>query len=231
MTKRAVLLLLVLSAITWCGEQVYVIHGYGSSTALTAKIATFLTDSGFATVNFKYRSMRDDLDSIGRHLYGDIKAARIDTVLFVTHSMGALVVRSILNYSTKDSLFPAIPRIVMIAPPNHGAEIADFFSSPLLKTLLGPNVQHMRTDSGSYANRLPLPLHSEVGVIIGQRTDSGGYNPFIKGANDGFLAVDRAKLGIEKDIAIVKGEHSMLLFSTEVRTLVLRFLKQGTFTK
>jgi hypothetical protein len=135
-----------------------------------------------------------------------------------------------LQYSLKDNDFPLIYRIVMIAPPNNGAEMADFYASfKILKKLLGPNVEHMKTDSGSYARKLPIPSNSEVGVIIGIRGRKYGYNPFIDGDNDGLLSPEKTRLGIEKDIAVIKNEHTVLTQKKVVCKLVIEFLRSGTF--
>ncbi len=211
-------------------NKIYVIHGYGCPKLMMKRINKCLLKENYNTENYGYNSISEDLDSLGNDLYRNIQQSHIDTVSFVTHSMGALVVRAMLKYSLPDVSFPKINRIVMIAPPNEGAEIADFYSSfKILKLLLGPNIEHMRTDSGSYAKNLPIPYNSEVGIIIGIRGKVQGYNPFIKGDNDGFLTPKRTKLGIEKDVAIVKDDHGRLTQDKNVRKLIVEFLKTGTF--
>lgn len=225
-----IVLILYASTLGYSSQKVYLIHGYGSSTLLLNSIENYLKKNGFVTVNYSYSSIRDDIRKTGHDLYDRIKQDRIDTVSFVTHSMGALIMRALLTYSIKDSSFPVIYRIVMITPPNHGTELADFFSSSaLFKFFLGPNVENMRTDSNSLANRLPVPLKSQVGIIAGERDDSTGYNPFIKGNNDGYLTPDEAKLSVEKDFRIIYQSHTMITQSREARRLVLSFLKHGTF--
>jgi len=92
------------------------------------KIEKNIKIENFNTENYGYNS-QSDLDTIGKQLYCKIKDFKLDTVSFVTHSMGALLVRSMLKYSNNDKNFPVIFRIVMIAPPNDGTEIADFYSS------------------------------------------------------------------------------------------------------
>jgi len=225
-----VLIATLLWITTPASQRTYLIHGYASSTLYMNSIQKHLKANGIATDNYRYKSIRDDLDTCGRKLFAHVKQNASDTISFVTHSMGGLVVRAMLRYANADSGFPVIWRIVMIAPPNHGAEIADFFSaSRFLKTFLGPKVEKMRTDSNSYANGLPFPTRSQVAIIIGARSDSLGYNPFIKGDNDGYLKPDKALLGIEKDVAIVKSEHSFLTQNRHVRNLVLSFLQTGAF--
>lgn len=230
---RKLLLGLFLSFIlfsTFGSYKVYVIHGYGGTTAMMSKIDKSLKAEHFITENFAYKSISVDLDSIGMELYLNIKKSGFDTVSFVTHSMGGLVVRSMLQYAQKDSKFPVIHRIVMIAPPNKGAEIADFFTKKTgMKRLLGPNVEHMRTDSNSYAYKLPIPINSELGIIIGYTGKSYGYNPFINSDNDGLLTPKSAKLGVEKDVVFIKAEHNLLTQNYRVIKYTIDFLKFGKF--
>jgi triacylglycerol lipase len=210
--------------------KIFVIHGYGSSRVMMKKIDKSIRNENYITENYAYKSMTDDLDTIGKQLYVRIKTATFDTVSFVTHSMGALVVRSMLNYAKNDKDFPVIYRIVMIAPPNGGAEIADIYASyEILRELLGPNLEHMKTDSGSYANKLPIPYNSEIGIIAGIRGGKYGYNLLIKGDNDGLLTPKRTKLGVQKDFVLIKGEHNLLTQKKYVCKLVVEFLKFGLF--
>jgi len=193
------------------------------------KIEKDIKTENFSTENYGYKSLID-LDTIGKQLYYNIKDSKLDTVSFVTHSMGALLVRSMLKYSNNDKDFPVIFRIVMIAPPNDGTEIADFYGSfKIINLIMGPNVRYMKTDSDSYVNKLPKPYDSEVGIIAGMRGGKHGYNLFLKGDNDGGIKPERTRLGIEKDFICVRGQHDGLLRKKYVCQLVVRFLKYGSF--
>ena len=215
---------------TFGSQNIFVIHGYASPSLLMGTINRCLINAHYKTTNFKYNSFAEELDSIGERLYLEIKKTSVDTVSFVTHSMGALVVRSMLQYSKNDHSFPKIFRIVMIAPPNKGAEIADFFSSfEFLQRFLGPNVQLMRTDPTSYTNRLPIPLQAEIGIIIGIKGDGAGYNRAINGDNDGLLTPSKAFLGTERDAVILRNEHNVLTQTKHVRRLILEFMQTGMF--
>ncbi len=209
--------------------KVYLVHGYGSPKEWLHKINRSLKKEHFVTENYAYHSMIEDLDSLGYDLYRDIKHCGYDTVSFVTHSMGALVVRSMLQYSLQDSTFPVIYRFVMITPPNNGATVADFYSSfKILRPILGPNIVHMRTDSNSLAHKLPVPVKTEIGIIIGERS-WGKNDKRFEGENDGVLTPEQAKLGIEKDIAIAHCHHIRVPKTKQVRQWVINFLRFGSF--
>jgi hypothetical protein len=209
-------------------HKIYILHGYAGTMMQMDKIYKGLKHEGYVTENYTYPCFTKVIDSIGHDLYLKVKQENYDTVSFVTHSMGALIVRSMYNYIGSTNHFPFIFRFVMLAPPNKGTEIADFFSNPALGLFLGPNVALMRTDSNSYAYKLPIPT-CEVGLIVGIKGKKPWFNPFIKDDNDGTVSMKRAILGNEKEIITVKSMHILMPLRKKVVTLINRFMKTGTF--
>ena len=118
----------------------------------------------------------------------------------------------------------------MLAPPNKGTEMADFFSRSSFNSFLGPNVLLMRTDSNSYAFKLPVPT-CEVGLIVGIKGSKPWFNPLMKDDNDGTVTMKQAILGIEKEIITVKSMHILMPLKKKVIVLVTRFMKTGSFIK
>ena len=134
-------------------------------------------------------------------------------------------------YEHLDSLtaFPFIHRIVMIAPPNNGSPVADFFAQfSFVKYIIGPNINNLTTNPLTGAGKYPIPS-CEVGLVAGSFGENKGYNIFVKGDNDGVLLPEKTKMGIEKDVAFIKSGHVELLFNKTVKKYVVRFLKEGRF--
>jgi hypothetical protein len=230
--KRPILVFLILfiPSLIFGSQKVLVLHGYACPKVLMNKLEKRVKRSHFDTENYGYKSMSEDLDSLGKDLALHVRSLKVDTVSFVTHSMGALVVRSMLNYSKTEPNFPVVYRIVMISPPNNGAEMADIGSSMgIPKFMVGSNVEKLKTGNGSYAHHLPIPYHSEVGIIFGYMGNRHGYNPLIKGDNDGLLSPQATSLGMEKDIAAVKVNHAMIHRNKKVGNMVVNFLRNGSF--
>ncbi|MCX7727333.1 MAG: hypothetical protein N2053_10860 [Chitinispirillaceae bacterium] len=227
---RALIIITINFTLCNASHKIYLLHGFGSLPLSLIRIEQELSKRGYSVKNYGYNSLYTELDTVGFKLYRELSSSKYDSVSFITHSMGALVVRSMCKYIDTISSFPLIFRMVMIAPPNRGAEIADFFSSnSILNTLLGPNLQKMRTDTNSYVMHLPLPLCKEAGVIIGIKRKGFWFRKDINEFSDGYLTPKRSVLGIEKDIAIVNEYHSMLTMKKEVVNLVVNFIENGSF--
>ena len=224
-------LVIVFSVISLnASHKVFVLHGYASTTTFMRKIVRDIKRANFDCENYAYPGLYTSLDSLGIQLYTDVLEDNLDTVSFVTHSMGGLVVRSMLKHSGLDNNFPNIYRIVMISPPNQGADIADLFSTHrYVETVMGPNIAYMRTDSSSYANRLPIPYDIELGILIGIRGKHKGFNPFIKGDNDGLIKPEHTLLGNEKDVALLNYTHATITQRRKPRKLIIEFLQFGYF--
>lgn len=209
--------------------KVYLIHGYAGSRFELGKIHKAIEKEGYITEVLSYASLSKDVDSVGNVFFKKIQSDNYDTISFVTHSMGALVVRSLYEHLDSLTNFPFMYRIVMIAPPNNGSPVADFFNRfKFLKLVLGPNVNNLTTNKVTGSNKYPVPT-CEVGLIVGSYGGKKGLNVFVNSDNDGMLIPDQTKLGIEKDIVYVKTWHLGLLFNKKVIKYTLNFLKNGDF--
>ena len=229
MNKFTFTLLLILSIhfAAFSSHKVYLVHGFAGMGLEMSKIQYNLNKHGIRNEIFEYPSLTQDIDTVSLHLYQKIRNDDIDTVSFITHSMGALVARSLYNYIKPSDGFPKIFRMVMIAPPNKGTPLADFFiQSKIISHLAGPNIRNLTTNPVTGASRYPVPK-CEVGVILGVSPFKRGYNIFLEENNDGIVIPKYAKLGIEKEIAFVKASHTVLLAKNEVIKMTITFLKKG----
>jgi len=224
-------LLLLLCIENQATHKIYLIHGFGGIGLELEKIRKIIDDKGFVNEIYTYQSLAKDVDSVGENLFEKIRSENYDSISFVTHSMGALVVRSLYEHIDSLTVFPFIHRIVMIAPPNNGSPVADFFAQfSFIKHIIGPNVNNLTTNPVTGAGKYPLPT-CEVGLIAGSYAGKKGFNIFIKGDNDGVLIPENTKMGIEQDVVFVKSWHVGLLFNKKVIKLVMTFLDKGRFSE
>ena len=218
-------------------EVVIVVHGLGAPRHWMNPLSEYIErESGLEVVNVGYPSTMGEIGehaetllSVLKHLDG------VETVSFVAHSMGNIVIRHCLNdiKALPEGQRPKLGfrRMVMIAPPNHGAQMADKFAdSKLIQRLSGEALQQLAPDRGwqSLEQRLAVP-EFEFGIIAGGQGDDDGYLPGIPGDDDMLLSVDTTKLAGASDFALVKGVHQMLPKNEQVMQYVVRYLEKGYF--
>ncbi len=236
--KRAVKLIMVFIVIflivnintnLMANTKIYLLHGHGGNRHLMNKLTKNIRNEGYVVENFGYPSFTEDIVTVSERLYNKIISEKYDTIMFVTHSMGALIVRNLYKHIEKSNNFPTIQRIVMIAPPNNGTPVADYFyPSKFWRFILGKNAIHLTTEDNTGANALPVP-DCETGLIFGIKGNKRGYNPFLKTDNDGYIIPELALLGIEKDIAFIKAGHTSITQKSETIKLAIKFINQGKF--
>lgn len=210
-------------------HKIYLVHGYAGLGLELEKINRAVSGAGFVSEIYHYPSLVEDVDRVGKELLSKIQQENYDSVSFVTHSLGALVVRSIYHHLDSMVRFPFIHRFVMIAPPNNGSPIADFWAQfGFVKYLVGPNVDNLTTNPITGAQKYPIP-GCEVGIIAGSTGRKVGYNIFIVGDNDGLVPVESAKLGTEQDLTLVNSSHVSLVLNKKVVNNVVNFLEYGKF--
>jgi len=207
---------------------VVLLHGLWRSKNAMRKLETTLVADGYRVVNVGYPSNRKNLANLSQHVEQQI-AKHVDPgskVHFVTHSLGGIVVRQLLNQSSQWE----VQRVVMLAPPNHGSEIVAMLDKAKLAWLLGP----VHKDLLSLSNdQLPatLPKQIELGIIMG--TDSGLriFNPLLPGQSDGVVTVEGGKMPGMQDFKTTANNHTFIMLDNEVVEATRHFLKSGAFAQ
>ena len=208
------------------GKAVILVHGIVRSSKSFTAMEKALKEEGYSVFGFDYPSTRIPIPEAAGYLKKCVQSLDgIDEVYFVVHSMGGLVVRSML----KDFEDPRFKRMVMMGVPNMGAEMADTFrTNPLFKVIFGPAGQQLVTDSDGFLRELPTPKF-EFGILAGARGVEKGYNPLIPGDDDGTVAVKSTRLPGAKDFIARPVLHSFLMFNKECIECTARFLREGRF--
>jgi triacylglycerol lipase len=171
-------------------DTVVLLHGLGRTSFSMRRLEKFLMRAGFRVLRYGYRSRRDDMTTIVTGLKSQLgvwqEAYNPNAFHFVTHSLGGIVVRALLA----QELDMRIGRIVMLAPPNHGSEIIDFWrSKPWLRAffgrIMGDVALSLHTGADSLSNTLPRLADYPVLVIAGVRSIEPWFNPLFREAHDG----------------------------------------------
>ena len=207
------------------GKVVILVHGMGRSSKSWPKMSKALEAEGYQVIPFDYPSTRCAISDSADYLAQVIRGLDgVDEINFVCHSMGGLVVRAYTANHSDDR----IKRMVMLAVPNLGAEMADIVAKwPLYQWVCGPGGCELVTDPQGLIASLPTP-EFEFAVIAAGKGNDSGYNPLIAGDDDGTVTVASTRLPGATDFLQVNGLlHSFLMFDNRVIDATIRFFKEG----
>jgi len=223
----SVLLLLTPCAFSSEAESVILLHGYGRTPFSMRPLQARLEEAGFLVHNIGYPSMRRSPPELVKILDEQIKfcCSTSPRVHFVTHSLGGILARAYLS----ENHLKNMGRVVMLAPPNQGSELADIVNgSTLLRAILGPTVVQLGTEKNSLPNRLPPPWY-ELGVIAGIDDINPIGSFFVPDPSDGTVAVASTRLEGMRDFVTVHKSHTFIMRSADVADYVIQFLLTGRF--
>jgi triacylglycerol lipase len=211
---------------------VVLLHGIGLRAWTLCRLERSLEREGYRVVNLTYPSRTMPIEKIG----GEWLPAKLrergvedERLYFVTHSMGGIVVRMWL----RECGAPAnLTRVVMLAPPNRGSAVADRMKKfGPFRWFLGPNGHRLGTEENSVPRSLgPWPKNAgELGVIAGDRSINPLFSAWLKGPNDGAVAVENARLEGMSDFVVLHHSHTMLAWRADTLRQVSTFLREGHF--
>lgn len=206
---------------------VVLLHGMAQTAWSMRPLASDLRRAGFVTRNTGYPTRPHDVAGLAERYVAPVieSCAQDRPVHLVTHSLGGILVRWYLQSAS----LPTGSRIVMLAPPNHGSEVADHVRHwPLYRWWMGRVGQQLGTGADSIVHQL-RPIAGEIGVIAGDRSIQPWFSRRLPGDDDGAVSVASTKLDEMRDFLVVSASHTLMMFNHEVRRQVLRFLRSGSF--
>ena len=211
------------------GDYVVLVHGLDWFRDTLEPTAEFLTRQGYETINVRYpsRKVEDPQEAARwvRQVIAEQCQDRSRQVHLVAHSMGALVVREYLAAGKPERL----GRVVLLAAPNHGTPLADPLKWKPLAKMIAPavGVSCCQNRTGS---KLPATADYAPGILMGNR--SGWFpflSPFIKGPDDGVVAVASGRLDGMADFRVLSTSHTRMPANAGAQQEVLSFLRAGHF--
>ncbi|MHC4453657.1 MAG: esterase/lipase family protein [Planctomycetota bacterium] len=212
-------------------ECVIVLHGMGRTKNSMNRIEKSLVKDNYNVWNESYPSRSENIEKLAvEHIEKGLafcNKAKAETIHFVTHSLGGIMVRYYLQEHKIDNL----GKIVMLSPPNKGSEVADFLKDVYVyKLAMGPAGQQLGTDSNSLPKSM-RSIEANVGIITGNKTLDPWFSPLIPGADDGKVSVESAKLEEMSDFMVVESTHAFIMRNALVIDQIKYFLKHGIFKK
>lgn len=200
----------------------------GRSSRSMKSLERFLRAEGYFTYNQSYPSTVSHVERSSIHYINSALANiphSISKIHFVTHSLGGILVRYYLSNHTINKL----GRIVMLAPPNEGSDVAEKYREHFwYKWLTGlPGQQLHKTNNALLENLKPIPV--EVGIIAGNSSSDPWFNHVFNSEHDGKVSVENTKLPEMKDLITVNHGHTFIMNKRKVKQHILNFLSTGNF--
>jgi triacylglycerol esterase/lipase EstA (alpha/beta hydrolase family) len=196
------------------------------------KIEAALQNAGYKTYNCSYPSRTQPIQLLSETFIGQAvtyceKAYNPGQIHFVTHSMGAILVRYYLSQHRLENL----GSVVMLAPPNAGSELVDrLVGYELFQLFNGPAGNQLGTAEFSLPNSLPA-VEYKVGVIAGNKSLNVLASALIGTENDGKVSTKNTKLDGMTDYIVLPYTHTFMMQRKEVIDQTINFLKNGGFIR
>ena len=212
------------------GPTVIVLHGLGEGRRSMRPLVEYLRKHLDATVlSFGYASTSAGIDDHGRSLAAVIEQLpAADSISFVGHSMGNLVVRRWMSLARQDDL-SRVRRMVMLGPPNQGSELARMVAKiSVLAALSNGAARELVLDWNRIAPDLAVPACA-FGIVAGGKGDDHGYSGFLAGDDDAVVRVEETKLPGAHDFLLLPVHHAAMMKNPAVQQATAAFLKTGRF--
>ncbi len=193
-------------------DVVICVHGFLRTSRSFSRMQKELTKSGHTVYLFDYSSRSKTIEEHGKTLAAYVENTsqrhQEEPLHFVTHSMGALVLRAAMDTQPFQGRgFSGTS--TLIAPPNRGSAFARKLRSfPPSRFILGTKSgKQLQCLSESHLVQLGhYPEGYPVLVIAGSK----GWNPFLKGPHDGKVLVEETKLNTPHTHEVVRARHPFI---------------------
>lgn len=208
---------------------IVLLHGLGRTKWSLWPVAREARRRGRTVHNLGYPSRTAPIEALAEDVGHRVQhvassGAPIDVV---THSMGGIVLRAAVagGVIAPESLH----RVVMLAPPNQGSELADRLRDfAFYRFATGPAGQQIGTGEHSVPRSLPPPPF-EVGVIAGKRSNNMLFARVLSAESDGKVTVESARVEGMRDIIVVDRAHTFIMWAPDVLDHIFAFLDHGSF--
>lgn len=209
---------------------ILLLHGHGRFGASMALLARAARRAGYATVAPSY-PYRRPLGEIAEWLAPRVAAFEREfagPLHIVTHSLGGLVARALIVAHRPDRL----GRVVMLAPPNGGSELADLLIRLRLDRIaLGAAGAHLRTGRDVADEAALGQVDYPLGMIAGDRALLPLSLGLLPRPHDDKVSIAATHVAGLADHLVLPVTHTLMVYDRRVIGATLGFLRDGIFDR
>ncbi len=196
-------------------HAVLLLHGLIRARSSMKPMAEALHQAGYEVINATYPSTKKPIEDHAQQISRLLERLEdVDTLSCVTHSLGGIVMRTLLAMDPETQHWRTrfkIGRLLMIFPPNQGALKADRWkSSALAKMVMGPSLQELTRQA---AVDIPPPRGQFFSIIAGSR--------------DTTVQPKEAILPGAEYIRVMNAEHTFGMQDPDIIKATVRYLNGG----
>lgn len=208
---------------------VILVHGLWMSGFQLSVIKRRLeADGQLRAVAFSYPTLTGSMSDHVASLLAFSRAQHEQTVHFLGHSLGGLVILRALE--STDDLPPG--RAVLMGTPSQGSVAARGVARrlPFGKAILGATLCEECIEPAEAPRQ--WRGHRDIGVIAGSsRLGLGRVLAHLEGDHDGTVRVEETRLPGARDHIVIRTSHTGLLLSAEAVRQAAHFLRTGAFDR
>lgn len=206
---------------------VILLHGLARTNHSMFKLESTLKKYNYVVVNHNYPSTKKSIKVLANDyiqpMVNECLKHHVKHIHFVTHSLGGIILQHYLH----SNRISGLEYIVMLAPPNHGSQLADLLHKRrFFRFVLGPNIAQLTTKMGRISM---INDHYKIGIIAGNYNLNPFVNKLFDEPNDGKVTVSSTKLDQMSDFIILPVTHTFMMQNTLVEKQILYFLNHGRF--
>jgi pimeloyl-ACP methyl ester carboxylesterase len=209
-------------------DGIVILHGIYRTNRCLRGMASFFEEAGFNVLNLNYPSTKYPIEILTDIIHRDIAPFVSDCggrIHFFGYSMGGLLIRSYLHRYRPDTL----GRVVMVATPNQGSEMADFLQHWwVYKKLYGAAGQQLITSQDAFAHHFGQADY-ELGIIAGITKTDPITSRIMRQPSDGKVSVESTKLNGMSAHMVMPSSHMSFVRNQEMWKQTLYFMQNGAF--